>query len=303
MSARRVFRGLLWLVVAALVIGHLGGGWHYSSRIIDEGFTPDPEAIVLPEGQFELAEVTYQSALGTFDAWHLPASGSTWVIHVHGLNDSPADSATLFGPLQEAGYPQLAIAYRNDDNQPEDPSGYFRYGATEWEDLLGAYELALAGGADNVVFFGLSTGASHVLSFAYRHNFDEIAGLILDSANVDMGATIDYRASIEPLPVIPANVPTTISWVAKFFTSLRIDVNWKSLDYIERAERSLRVPVLAFHGTEDESIPIDQSIALAEAQPDLVTLIRVEGAGHGEAWDVDFESYLGTILDFLQRVD
>ena len=61
----------------------------------------------------------------------------TWVIHIHGLGTTPAEAEPLFAPLQEAGYPQLSITYRNDDGQPMDPSGYYQYGATEWEDVAG----------------------------------------------------------------------------------------------------------------------------------------------------------------------
>jgi pimeloyl-ACP methyl ester carboxylesterase len=149
------------------------------------------------------------------------------------------------------------------------------------------------------VFAGYSTGASHALSFVFRHNFDDIAGVITDSANVDLGSTIDFRGSQEQLPLLPFQVPPTMAWVAKFFTSLRIDVNWKSLDYIEKSERSLQVPVLAIHGTADESVSVEQSIALEAAQPDLVDLIQVEAAGHVESFDVDYDGYVAAVLDFL----
>ena len=124
--------------------------------------------------------------------------------------------------------------------------------------------------------------------------------MITDSANIDLGSTIDFRGSQEELPLLPFNVPPTLAWVAKFFTSLRIDVNWKTLDYIEGAERSLRVPVLAIHGTADDSIPIEQSMALEEAQPDLVELMPVEGAGHVESFHVDFDGYVSAVLAFLE---
>ncbi|HET8738253.1 MAG TPA: hypothetical protein VFO17_00810 [Acidimicrobiia bacterium] len=300
MSARSLFRGLFWGLVAVLLVFHVAGGWHYSNRIIEDAFTPDPGAIALSEGDFTISEVTYESPLGDMDAWYLPAPGTTWVIHIHGLNATPAEPDVLFQPLQEAGYPQLSITYRNDENQPADPSGYHQYGATEWEDVLGAVEFARENGAQRIFFAGYSTGASHALSFVFRHNFDDIAGVITDSANIDLGSTIDFRGSQEELPLLPFNVPPTLAWVAKFFTSLRIDVNWKTLDYIEGAERSLRVPVLAIHGTADDSIPIEQSMALEEAQPDLVELMPVEGAGHVESFHVDFDGYVSAVLAFLE---
>lgn len=302
MSGQSLFRGIFWGLIAVVVFAHIGGGWHYSNRIIGEEFTPDPDPVVVPNGDYALSEVTYRSDLGEMGAWYLPAPGTTWVIHVHGLNATPAEPEVLFQALQEAGHPQLSITYRNDENQPADPSGYHQYGATEWEDILGAVEFARDNGAREIVFAGYSSGASHALSYIFRHNFDDIGGVILDSPNIDLGWTVDFRGSQEDLPVLPMSVPPTMAWVAKFFTSLRIDVNWKTLDYIERAERSLRVPVLVFHGTADDSTPIEQSITLEENQPELVDLIQVEGAGHVDSFNADFDRYLDEVLAFLQGV-
>jgi pimeloyl-ACP methyl ester carboxylesterase len=302
MSGRGVFRSIFWILVAVVFFAHVFGGWAYSNRIIDDVFTPSPGEVEVPDGDYALSEVTYRSPLGAMDAWYLPSPGTTWVIHVHGLNATPGESERLFQTLQEAGYPQLAIAYRNDVNQPADPSGFHQYGATEWEDISGAVTFARDNGAREIVFVGYSTGASHVLSYVFRHNFDDIAGVIVDSANIDLGSTVDFRGSQENLPVIPINVPPTMAWVAKFFTSLRIDVNWRSLDYVDKAERSLRVPVLAIHGTEDKSAPISQSIALEEAKPELVDLLRVDGAGHVGSLDTDFNGYTAAVLAFLQNL-
>jgi len=302
MSTRSLFRGIFWGLVALLIVVHVVGGWQYSNRIIDEAFTPDPGPVTVPDGGYELVEVTYDTPLGEMDAWYLPAPGTTWVVHIHGLNATPAEPEVLFQPLQEAGYPQLSITYRNDENQPADPTGYHQYGATEWEDILGSVEFARENGAREIVFAGYSTGASHALSFVFRHNFDDIGGVITDSANIDMGQTLDFQGSQENLPIIPVQLPPTMSWVAKFFTSLRIDVNWKSLDYIEKAERSLHVPVLAIHGTDDDSIPIEESIALEETNPEEVDLIQVEGAGHVESFVTDFDGYVAAVLAFLDSV-
>lgn len=302
MESRSIFRGILWTVVGLLVVAHIGGGWYYSSRVIDEGFVPDPDPLVAPSGDFEMVEVSYQSTLGQIEAYHLPANGTTWVIHVHGLGTTPIEAQHLFAPIQQAGYPQLAIAYRNDEGQPSDPSGYYRYGETEFEDMAGAMEFAQANGADSVVFSGFSTGSSHILSFGFKNNLDDIKGMFLDSPNIDFGDTVDFRASMEELPILPFNVPATVSWVAKFFTSLRINVNWKTIDYIEKSSGSLRVPVLVHHGTEDKSVPVSQSISFAESNPDLVRLIQVPGAGHVGSYDVDPEGYVGEILHFLEEV-
>jgi uncharacterized protein len=302
MSLRSLLRGLFWFVVTLALVFHLGGGWYFSGVLIEDAFIPEPDPIVTPSGDFELQEVAYQSELGDMTAWYLPASGDTWVIHVHGLGASPDEAQHLFAPLQEAGYPQLAITYRNDEGQPPDPSGFYQYGATEWADLAGAMDYAAVNGARSVVLSGFSSGASHVLAFLYRHNLDEIKGLILDSPNIDLGDTVDFAASRRDLPVLPFNVPPTVSATAKFITSLRMGVNWKSLDYLGRAETSLRIPVLVHHGSEDERVPVTQSEALAEASPDLVRLVTVEGAGHVDSYEADPEAYLAAVLGFLRQI-
>jgi len=302
MESRSIFRGLLWTVVGLLVVLHIGGGWYYSGRLIDDGFVPDPDPIVVPSGEFDLTEISFETPIGQMDAWHVPANGTTWVIHVHGLGVSPAEAEHLFTPLQEAGYPQLSITYRNDENQPADPSGFYQYGVTEFEDVAAAMDFAQANGADSIVFSGFSTGSSHILSFAFKNNLDDIKGMFFDSPNIDFGDTVDFQGSMEELPILPFNVPPTLSWVAKFFTSLRIDINWKSIDYVEKSSGSLRVPVLVHHGTEDQSVPVSQSISFAETNPDFVRLIQVPGAGHVGSYEVDPDGYIREILHFLDQV-
>lgn len=302
MKARSLIRNGFWALIAILVLGHLGGGWYFSGELIEDGFTPDPAPIGDSAADLDVFEVSYTSPAGELDAWHLPSSGSTWVIHVHGKGATPAEAEHLFVPLRDAGYPQLSIAYRNDDGQPPDPSGYYQYGSTEWEDVAAAVGYARENGAENVILSGFSTGASHILSFVYKNNLDIVSGLMFDSPNIDFGETVDYNASQRDMPLLPMKVPPTISPIAKFMTSLRIGVNWKSIDYVDKAKSSLRVPVLVHHGKSDLSVPVDQSIDFSENNPDLVRLIQVEDAEHVKSYETDPDTYSNNVLDFLSSV-
>jgi pimeloyl-ACP methyl ester carboxylesterase len=300
---RFVIRGLLWILAAVFVLGHLGGGWYFSEELIERDFEVSPAAIEVPSGDYELNEVSYESRLGSLDAWHLPAPGRIWVIHVHGKGATPAEAEHLFAPLQDAGYPQLAITYRNDAGQPEDPSGYYQYGLTEWQDVAGAVDFAQANGAGGVVFSGFGSGASHILAYMYRHNLDVIRGVFMDSPNIDMADTVDYRVSMEPVPYLPITVPPTVTEIAKFIASLRIDINWRSIDYVEDAGITLQAPALLQHGTGDASVPIRQSIAFGEANPDLAEFVAYEDAAHVMLYEHDPGKYLSEVLGFLAEVD
>jgi hypothetical protein len=291
--------GTFWTLIAAALLFHLAGGWYFSDELIEDGFVPAPEPVALVQGDFELEEVSYTSPLGPMDAWHLPADGTTWVIHVHGLGATPAEAEPLFAPLQDAGYPQLSITYRNDEGQPTDPSGYYQYGATEWEDVSGAADLAVSSGAETVVLSGFSTGAAHVMSFLSREPREAVVGVLMDSPNVDFGETVKYAAGQRELPLIPFQVPATLSATAKFITSLRLAINWKVLDYVADADETISQPVLIHHGTEDLRVPIETSVELARVNPDQIQLIEVEGAGHVESYDVDPQGYVDSVLAFL----
>lgn len=299
MKLRSFLWGTFWALVGLALVFHVAGGWYFSNVLIEDAFVPAPATTALPGGDFELEEVEYQSPLGRMEAWYLPADSDVWVIHVHGKGATPAEAEHLFGPLQEAGYQQLAITYRNDEGAPLDPSGYYQYGDTEWEDVDGAVEYARANGADRIVLSGLSTGASHVMSFMFHRSLDDVAGLVFDAPNIDMSDTVDYGASQRALPLLPWNVPPTLSAMAKFITSLRIGVNWKAIDYIDKADLIIHDQVLVHHGEEDLTVPVSQSVRFAEARPSEVHLIRVEGAGHVESYDVAPEEYVAEVLGFL----
>lgn len=297
--AARLWRGILLGLVIAVLVVHVGAGWMFSGQIVDDAFTPpeglafgDPAATALP-----ISEIEYVSSVGAIDAWHLDGTRSEWVIHIHGKGASLEQALPVAESLAGAGYNQLIIGYRNDVGQPPDPSGYYRYGATEHEDVAAAVEWAREKGADQVALFGYSTGGAIALSYLYKNPNAPVRSMVLDSPNADMGATVDLAASQETLlGILP--VPFTITELAKTLASLRVSVNWQSIDYVRRID-GLSVPTLVFHGTEDTRVPIETSQQMAADRPQVVELIVVEGAGHVSSRDISPAAYDQRILDFL----
>lgn len=303
MTSRSFFRGLFWSLVALAILFYAAGGWYFSGQLIDDAFVIDADPLTVATGDFQLEEVEYETELGAMDAWYFPADGTTWVIHVHGLGTTPAEAEPMFAPLQDAGYPQLAITYRNDDGQPEDPSGYYQYGVTEYKDVSAAVSYALDNGAEQIFFNSYSTGAAHTLGFMFREQRDRVIGAHFDSPNINFGETVNFNAAQRDLPIVGLGVPSSLAEVAKFMTSLRIGVSWGSLDYVDTARASLNAPVLVHHGTADMTVPISTSLDFADARPELVRLIQVEGADHVGSYDADPEKYVDEFLTFLQSVD
>ena len=84
---------------------------------------------------------------------------------------------------------------------------------------------------------------------------------------------------------LPGAAATPVEWAI----GARIDADWDDLDALRHTE-VLQLPILLFHGTDDEVVPISTSDELAAELPRWVTYFRAPRAGHTEAWNVDSEA-------------
>ena len=265
--------------------------------VFDSWVWSDPEqGLGLP---FET--VAYESPLGSMDAWFIDADSEDWIIAVHGKGTDKREALRIASIANRAGMNSLLIDYRNDLGAPEDPSGIYQYGRTEWEDLEGAVEYALDQGAERIVLVGLSTGAAVSLAFLYQSDLaPEIDGAIFDSANIDMERTVRHGADQTDLPLVGIAVPHSLATAALWLAELRFDIDFEAVDYIAGAD-ALSIPILLIHGDNDLTVPHSVSVDLATARSDLVTYEEFEGAGHVESWNVDRLRYTEVVLEFLTR--
>ena len=248
-----------------------------------------------------LRPVTVPGPLGDYPAWFATAAGETWAIVVHGNSLSPADGLRMVPILTEAGYPTLVATYRNDPGAPADPSGKLRYGLTEWRDLEATVRYALDQGSDGVVLDGYSMGAGVVMAFLQRSALaGAVRAAILDAPMLDFSATVDDNAAREPMPVVGAPLPSSLTDVAKWMAARRFDVDWDALDYLQDRSR-YDVRFLVFHGTQDTTVPIGTSRAFARLMPDRVELIECP-AEHIGCWNVDPDAYALAVSGFLAGI-
>jgi pimeloyl-ACP methyl ester carboxylesterase len=256
----------------------------------------DPSDVGLP---FE--EVSFPSPLGELQGWMVPGGdGSTVAIHAHGWRASRREALRSLRTYHEMGITSLVIEYRNDEGAPEDPSGLYKFGRSEWEDLEAAVSHVDDGSAERIVLVGYSTGAA--IGLAFMEN-SELAGridaMVFDAPNIDMAETVRHEASKRTIPGTPLPVPGSLTSVAMLMADLRWDVDWEGIDYANRADESVPVPTLVFHGLDDERVPVDVARRLRDGAPEFVQLIEVPNAGHVTSWNVDPESYETTLKEFL----
>ena len=109
---------------------------------------------------------------------------------------------------------------------------------------------------------------------------------------LDLGSAIAHGVRARGLPVF-------LTGIGKFLARVRFDVDWKALNYLDRVQE-LDVPILLFHGDEDQVVPVELSDALAQARPDIVTYHRVPEATHARSWNIDPEKYEAAVREFLE---
>jgi len=233
--------------------------------------------------------------LGPMPAWLVPGRSRTWAIVVHGINDTPEGGLMVVPALRRAGLSSLLVTYREDLGAPSSPDGLHHMGLTEWRDLQAAARYAFARGARNLVLIGYSMGGAIVSQFMQRSPLaGRIAGLVLDAPALSWEETFDFNATEMGMPTF-STVPL------KWAIDARIDVDWDSLDALRHPE-DFQLPILLFHGTDDELVPISTSDAFAEELPRRVDYFRVPGAGHTQSWNVDPALYERRLVAFLRRV-
>jgi hypothetical protein len=192
------------------------------------------------------------------------------------------------------GFNSLVIDYRTDPGAPADASRRYRFGLSEWEDLEAAVSMALDGGGRGVVLNGCSTGAALVMAFLERsHLAESVTGVVFDSPNLILAEAI--RNGTTDVRATPLMVEFGM-WIA----DLRWKVGWEATNYVSRADQTLTVPTLVFHGTSDHTVPISVSRQLEAKVPELVELVETPAAGHVMSWNADpdrYQSYLGNFLE------
>jgi len=316
---------VVWPTGDAQVVGAAGGvGGSQAVRPVTavRGVPPQPGQPARLDSDYYLGDprqalgldyrnVGYTSPLGQFSSWFVPAdagssaepaAGHVWAVMVHGKGATRQETLRLLSVVHDAGFAALVITYRNDEGQPADPSGQYRYGATEWRDLEGAVQYALGQGATAVIPVGISMGGGIVASFLQHSPLASRAvGVVLDAPMLNLGSAVDYGATQRRLPVVALPIPAPLTDSAQWLAGRRFGVNWPEVDYL-RDPAWVRTRTLVLHGDEDTLVPVADSQRLAAVRPELVTLLRFPVAGHVESWNADRSRYQQAVRGFLATV-
>lgn len=245
--------------------------------------------------------VSVAGELGDMPAWYVPpAAGrtsTTWVVAIHGRDGARQEALRALPAIASAGLPALVVSYRNDEDAPASPDGYYHLGDTEWRDVAAAIGYARAHGATAVVLYGWSMGGGMALMALRRMppaDAAVIRGIVLDSPVLSWESVIDLQGA-------QRNLPGFVVWAAKRVTQWRADLSLREFDHGTYAAE-LKVPVLVFVDESERHVPTGPAHDLARSRPDLVTLVSTTGGGHIASWNMDPARYESTVATFLGQL-
>ena len=275
-----------------------------AATVVLDGLAPGPARLDRyawpPRGEVldpPAREVVYESGVGPAPAWFVPGHDDTWVICVHGRAADRHEGFRFVRTIARRDHPVLMISYRNDRDAPRSPDNRSHLGHTEWRDVEAAIDHAVDHGARAVVLVGYSMGGACVVQCSRRsERAHRIRALVLEAPVLDWGPVVRRAALDRGLPraLLPALLP-----MAMGLARLRVGVDFADL---RSDPAALDVPTLLIHGEADDVVPVELSDALAAARPDIVTYLRVPGAGHVRAWNTSPDHVELSLGAFLESV-
>ena len=258
------------------------------------------------EFDYPYEDVSIDTEFGPAPAWLVPAAEPTsrWMIGVHGRAVRRAETLRGVPVFREAGYTSLLVSYRNDGDAPSSPDHRYSLGDAEWVDVEAAMRFALDHGATELVLMGWSMGGATVLQVVTRSPLAAaVRGVVLESPVVDWITALNFQGLENRLPKpLRAGVLGLIGsrWGGSF-TGQSVPVDLARLNLVERSAE-LDLPILLLHSTDDGFIPVDASLALAQARSDIVTFEEFDTARHAKLWNYDSERWNAVIADWLVRL-
>lgn len=146
-----------------------------------------------------------------------------------------------------------------------------------------------------IIIGGVSMGASTVMICAGEELPANVVGILADCGYTSAKAII--KKVMRDIKVPPALLYPFVRLGAIIFGGF----DPEATSPVEQLKKS-RLPIIFFHGEDDAFVPCDMSRenfkACASEKKKLVT---IKGAGHGLAFPVDPEKYVGAVREFFGK--
>ena len=168
------------------------------------------------------------------------------------------------------------------------------FGIREHRDCLSWLDFMVEhfGPERKIILTGISMGAATVMMAADKDLPSNVIGILADCGYTSPKDII--CKVIRDMGISPALGYPFVKLGAKLFGRFDLEE-----DSPEEALKNAKVPVIFYHGEDDDFVPCDMSRRNYAACASRKALITVSGAGHGLSYPVEPERYLKTLADFF----
>jgi len=143
-----------------------------------------------------------------------------------------------------------------------------------------------------IILTGISMGASTVMMAAGRELPKNVIGVLAD-CGFNSAKDIMYSV-IRGMGLPPAVCYPFVKLGAKIYGKFDLEAY-----SAQEAMKTCKVPIIFFHGEDDDFVPCWMSRVCFDACPGRKELVLVPGAGHGLSYPVAKEHYLAAARDFF----
>ena len=167
------------------------------------------------------------------------------------------------------------------------------FGIREHRDCLAWVDFMVRhfGAEVKIILTGISMGASTVLMAGGCELPPNVIGILADCGYSGAKDIIKIVISKMGLPQFSY---LFVKWGAWIFGGFDVEQT-SPAEMLTKC----RIPVIFYHGEDDDFVPCDMSRVNFEACAGRKQLVTIPGAGHGLSYAVDPERYLSTLRDFF----
>ena len=168
------------------------------------------------------------------------------------------------------------------------------FGINEHRDCLSWVEHMISrfGPDVKIILTGISMGASTVLTAAGKPLPNNVIGVLAD-CGYDSAKNIIQKV-IADMGLPPRLAYPFVKLGARLFGHFDLEETSPM-----EAMKTCAVPVILFHGENDDFVPCQMSRNIYEACPTRKKLVTIPGAGHGLSYPTDPEGYRQALREFF----
>ena len=216
-----------------------------------------------------------------------------WLIGVHGYTGKKEDYHNVACQYTGQGYNVLLPDMRS---HGESEGTYIGMGWLEKTDVLQWIDLIIEMDPDaEIILHGTSMGGATVMMVSGEELPSNVKGIVEDCGYTSVwdifADELDYLFGLPTFPILN---------VAEFVANIRAGYDFKEASSVEQVKNA-QVPMLFIHGSEDNFVKTDMVYDVYDACPTTKEILVVEGAGHGQAHELDPELYFTTVFEFIEE--